>query len=485
MDSVFDNASLKTEPSYQLLFERNPLPMWIYDVQTQHTLAVNPATVAKYGYSQNELLKLSLLDLHHPDEIETLKTLLQLPVEQHDPKQRWRHRHRDGDVFDVELESQEFQYHGVHIRMVLIRDVTQQLRAERSLLEEGKILSAVVNASAEAIITADTQGRILMFNPGAERIFRHTRDSMLGQRIEMLLPERYRAQHVPHRHQFSKSQGTTRMMGLGLVKGLRGDGEEIDLEGSISHVTLDHRKLLIVCLKDVTDRVRASIDAAQSRAQLSELTQRLMSQEKTLIKRLAQVLHDQLGQTIAAIRMAHDTVITLQDVAPAPAVVRLQTQMGTLISQAVRQVRRVLVDLRPPLLEEQGLAAALDNELRNRSLTHPNTDISIHVKPQTASTRWPTDVEYAVFMVAREAVENALRHSGASAITVRLEGSQTMLTMEVSDNGSGFAADASHRVGHLGLLDMRERAHAVGATFCVNPGAPVGTCVRLNWKLAP
>jgi signal transduction histidine kinase len=207
-----------------------------------------------------------------------------------------------------------------------------------------------------------------------------------------------------------------------------------------------------------------------------------MTQEKMLVKRLAQTLHDQLGQTLAAVRMAHETIIALQGDTATPAIDRLQKQLGLLVGQSIRQVRQVLVDLRPPLLEEQGLAAALDNELRNRSLTQPNMDISIHVPPDLALMRWPTEVEYAAFMVAREAVENALRHSGATLVSVALSGSPTALTMKVVDNGTGLEKGDMTKTGHLGMLGMQERANAIAATVTVDSDAQRGTCITFSWQ---
>ena len=95
------------------------------------------------------------------------------------------------------------------------------------------------------------------------------------------------------------------MMGLGLIKGLRSDGQELDLEVNISQLLIQNQKVLVANLRDVSQRARADAVLEQSRSQLSELTYKLMTQEKTLVKGLAQALHDQLGQTMAAIRMAH------------------------------------------------------------------------------------------------------------------------------------------------------------------------------------
>lgn len=362
------------------------------------------------------------------------------------------------------------------------RDVTAKHIAQQRLLEEQDTLSAVINTTTNAVISIDAQGLIHIFNPSAERIFRRTRASVQGQTLELLLPGRFRAAHQTHRQYFLASREPSRMMGLGLVKGLRSDGVELDLEVTISQVTVQQQPVMIAILKDVSARVQADARVEHSRAQLSDLTQRLMTQEKVLVKRLAQTLHDQLGQTMAAIRMAHETIITLQKGQAGADINSLQAQMGKLISQAIRQVRQVLVDLRPPLLEEHGLSAALDNELRNRSLTQPLVDISISVPPELATLRWPSEVEYAAFMVAREAVENALRHARASSVAVRLSGSASSLQLEVTDNGVGIMEGDTKRTGHLGILGMQERAHAVGATVVVEAGEPRGARARFHWQ---
>lgn len=385
----------------------------------------------------------------------------------YEPKQAW-----------VEVDA----YPSSQGLSVYFRDVTERHDAVQQMHEERDTFSAVLNATSDAIISIDVEGTIRMFNPGAERIFRWTKASMVGENIARLLPERYRLAHQQHQRRFAESGVSSRMMGLGLVKGLRSDGQEIDLEGTISQVLIHQQQVLMVSLREVTERVRAHQELQQSKIQLTELTGKLLSQEKTLIKRLSQVLHDQLGQTMTAIRMVHETMLASQRTANSVEMHRMEQQLGALIGQAIRQIRQVLMDLRPPLLEEQGLAAALDNELRNRSLTKPLIDISIHFSPETALMRWPSEVEYAVFMIAREAVENSLRHSGASAVSVRLSGRALSLHLEVADNGWGFTEGVSLMGGHLGILGMQERAHAVGANVGIDSTPSQGTRVSFDWK---
>ena len=132
-------------------------------------------------------------------------------------------------------------------------------------------------------------------------------------------------------------------MGLRLVKGLRADGQEMDLEGTITQVNIGDTQLLITTLRDVTADMRAEVERQESRSQLSELANKLMTQEKELVKRIAQAMHDQLGQTVAAMRMVHETITVLQKDQVSPQIARLDQQLSALIQQANRQDRKSVV----------------------------------------------------------------------------------------------------------------------------------------------
>jgi signal transduction histidine kinase len=169
-----------------------------------------------------------------------------------------------------------------------------------------------------------------------------------------------------------------------------------------------------------------------------------------------------------------------------PPVLREQAErISGMLDQAVLEVRHVLAELRPPLLEEQGLNVALDNEVRFRTTGLVGPDILLEVADAAATLRWPGDVEYAAFMVAREAITNAELHADASLIRVLLDGDANLLSVLVIDDGKGIdaIAEAPRLSGHLGLVGMRERCAAVGARFSIEPEASGGTCVAMLWRV--
>ena len=240
------------------------------------------------------------------------------------------------------------------------------------------------------------------------------------------------------------------------------------------------RRSLMGYLSDSTEREPAERSLLQCSAELTELTHRLMVQERATTRRFAQTLHDKLGQTLTAILYAFVSEAVLDD----ERLALRHRRVDHLIDQAIAEMRQVLTDLRPMLLEEYGLARALENEIGVR-LKHVAGVVSrVCIGPELVKIRWPVDVEYSAFMIVREAVANALQHSGCTELSLTIEGEAARFAIEVIDNGIGPTAVAQ-KDGHLGIVGMRERAAAIGAELSIGPAPDAGTAILLNWEEAP
>lgn len=364
--------------------------------------------------------------------------------------------------------------------MAQVHDLT----AERHEREQGEVFAAVINSASDAVISVDVEGCISLFNPAAERIFGRSAEAMIGQNLDILLPSEDRHHHRGYMQRFADSRATTRPMAAGQVRGLHASGQLLELEASISQVTVRGRKLLTAILRDVSERVRSEQALAQYRTDLSDLAQRLLDQEKDTTHRLAQTLHDKLGQTLSATRLSFD-VFSRRAIDQLAA--REQERMrsiGQLVEQSVHEVRQALVELRPPLLESLGLQAALDNEVRVRSIEAESVVITLELGPGAEGVRWPPKVEYAAFMIAREATGNALLHASAASIELRLDGDAGRMQLSVSDDGIGLHDSLTFgRPGHLGMVGMRERALAIGGQLSVKGSPSGGTVIALVWTV--
>jgi signal transduction histidine kinase len=188
--------------------------------------------------------------------------------------------------------------------------------------------------------------------------------------------------------------------------------------------------------------------------------------------RIARDLHDEPLQEIAA------------------AIRQLDQRPGTeaeaeLLRRAAGHIRRVTTELRPPVLDDLGLSAAIAFVVDQAAATAPHINFSAAVYPEDPlAERAPADIELAVFRVVQEAVDNARRHSGAGSIEVAAHVTPTEVIATVEDDGIGLpdgAAREAMLAGHVGLVSMSQRATLIGAAFEIGRATPHGTVLRLHW----
>lgn len=343
------------------------------------------------------------------------------------------------------------------------------------LLQDAQRLQTVIDELPSPVYLLGPDQRVTYWNRQAERVFGWTAAEAVGQPIAQLLPGDLPRQptndptpievRTRHRH-----------------------GAELWCEWRLIalHDTAGQTTGHVALVRDVTERVHAATALAQHQIELSELTLRLLEQEQRTSRQLAQTLHDQLGQTLGAVRLAYDALQPLWQTAQPERLQQRATALGHMIARANAEVRQALIELRPPLLQEEGLAMALDNELHLRRADADPVRLVLQIDDAVTEQRWTPDVEYAAFMIAREAVGNALQHAQARQVHVHLGGDARHLALRITDDGVGLA-DELHagRPGHLGLVGIRERALAIGAQVQFLPAHPQGLVVALHWLASP
>lgn len=129
-----EEAQQESEMRYRLLFASNPIPMWVYDVETLRFLEVNDAAIYRYGYSREEFLSMTIKDIRPPEDVPALLTSVSNVNRGFEEAGTWRHRKRDGQIIDVEITSHELTFAGRPADLVLAHDVTERKRAEEARL---------------------------------------------------------------------------------------------------------------------------------------------------------------------------------------------------------------------------------------------------------------------------------------------------------------------------------------------------------------
>ncbi|MFQ3615081.1 MAG: PAS domain S-box protein [Cyanobacteriota bacterium] len=157
-----------SEQRYRLLFERNPLPMWVFDLETLAFLMVNDAAVQKYGYSREEFLRMTLSEIRPPEEIPRLLAMMTAVHQGMEDSGIWLHSKKDGSLIQVEITSHLLTYQGRRAELVIAKDVTEQLHTEAALRESQRKYETLFQTLPVGIAMTDERGRVVEVNPVLE-----------------------------------------------------------------------------------------------------------------------------------------------------------------------------------------------------------------------------------------------------------------------------------------------------------------------------
>jgi PAS domain S-box-containing protein len=180
---VFEKRARDAAERYHQLFQYNPLPMWIYDVETLKFLDVNVAAIEKYGYSRDEFLTMTIKEIRPEEEVPVLLENLASPNGDNRWPAHWRHRTKTGKILYVEIMSDGLQYNGRPARRVLVNDITEKTQSKAELrARETELLSIKFALDQSAIVAmTDAAGRINYVNDKFCEMSGYSRDELLGQ----------------------------------------------------------------------------------------------------------------------------------------------------------------------------------------------------------------------------------------------------------------------------------------------------------------
>jgi len=218
-------------------------------------------------------------------------------------------------------------------------------------------------------------------------------------------------------------------------------------------------------------------------ASLRRLTMRLEAAKEEERKHLARELHDEFGQALTAAKINLRLALTGRSDPAAPGADARIADTVQLVDGLIAQVRALSFDLRPPLLDEMGLAPALEGHL-NAAAHRSAVPIRISIDPDLPPLG--IEREIMVFRIVQEAVTNALRHAGASSLEVALASTHGGIAIDIRDDGRGFDAGSVPVDGSgFGLFGMRERVHELGGSFLLESAAGQGTHVSALIPVEP
>ncbi|MFW6192660.1 MAG: EAL domain-containing protein [Gemmatimonadota bacterium] len=348
-------------------------------------------------------------------------------------------------------------------------------RATRELQESRKLLESTFRSLDDALFVVEQPDRTIVgVNPAAERIFGRSRDELLGASTRILCP----SEKVWRRF---RETALAEIETSGVYRGewefCRADGSTFPAMVSLSVIRNDAGSAVAVVgvVWDFSERKELEEKLRASRDQIRRYALRLRAVREEERHLVARDLHDQLGGSLTALGMLVARLRpALADDEESQALIE---EMETIARDALDDVRRITAQLRPPVLDELGLGAALQDlvaEVGERS------EVAVGFEPPVGGDGLDLSDEAVVhlYRIVQEALTNVVRHAGADACRVTLSRDAATLRLTVEDDGIGFGFDTTpERAEGMGLIGMRERARSLGGSLQIRPREGGGTTV--------
>ena len=354
------------------------------------------------------------------------------------------------------------------------RAVRQRNAAEQEKLASDSTVRALFEAAAQGIFMVDRSGRIVLANPAAERMLGYAPSELVGQSIELLVPEQLRGGHVAHRDSYFGNP-QNRPMGLGLdLQARKKDGTTFDAEISLSYFQSAEGTLAVAFVSDISKRKVDEQAIRRQREDLRNLAGRLMTAQDDERRRIARDLHDDLSQKLAYLAMDIGKLVSRensnQELQPD---LRLMQRRA---ADAAESVRRISHQLHPSILDDIGLEAALEQyceEFGERS------GIRTYFSARDVPDSLPRGVASSIYHIFQESLRNVSKHSEAKEAYVTLECEGNVLHLTVRDEGIGLSPNQPQSGASIGIVGMKERAHLVNGTVEIDSKSGEGTEVNV------
>lgn len=450
-----EHALRESEERFRSLVQHASDAFFLHDTEGR-IIDVNQQACDGLGYTREELLHMTVLDIEEDFDLEAaqkawreMKITGPITLEGH-------HRRKDGSRFPHEVRLSTYQVGNQQFILGLSRDTTERTQFEMKLRENEATIRTLLDTASQAILAIDSEGVIVLANRMVGQMFGYPPGELIGEQLEVLVPERLRERHRAYRKQFNANPAP-RGMGLGLeLLGLRRGGTEFPIEVSLSSVDTKQGRLAVSFVSDITARKLAGEALRESEQKLRMLAGSLLTAQEDERRSLARELHDDITQQLAFLSIELGKLAgEILDSAP-------RARLQDLHKQALRassDVRRLSHGLHPSVITDFGLSVALEEFCEDFERVH---GISVEFDELAGDKRLTDSQATCLYRITQEGMRNAIVHGHASEIRVSLSVTHGSVQLKVEDNGEGFAVDQIKGKAGLGITSMTERIRLSG-----------------------
>jgi PAS domain S-box-containing protein len=467
-------ALFDSQEQYRLLFE-NSLDAVLLTLPDGSILTANPSACRMFGSSEKELRELGRDGLIDPSD-----PRLNLAIEERARTGSFTGEltglRNDGSKFPLEISSSTFKNRAGTVQAsMILRDITERKQAEDALRTSEADLAEAQRVAGIGSWRFTVSDGGMRWSDELYRIFdddRSENNLTYGSFLSHVHPDD--RELIINTNRLARENGEPFDMEYriitrtGDIKYIREFGQAVkDQAGKVQS--------LFGTAQDITERKHFEADLAASREQLRALSQYLQEareEERTIISR---EIHDELGQELTALKM--DLAwIAKQLPADCAQLIEKTTDMSAMVDGTIQTVRRVASQLRPRMLDDLGLVAALEGQAGE---FQSRTGIGCTLALAEDVSELNRDQATAIFRIFQEVLTNIARHSQATKIRVVLKEKPDGIHLDVNDNGIGITDSQVNDPLSLGLIGMRERVQSFGGTLGFKSAPGKGTSVRM------
>jgi len=324
-------------------------------------------------------------------------------------------------------------------------------------------LAGLLQAAMDAVVISDSKMCMVLFNIEVQRLFGYRSGQLFGRSLALLLAA------GSHDRLQQAASGAARFR----AEGVRADASRFDMELSLSSVTCGDQDFLVASMRECRPSTVDGQRRARSFHHAHELEKRRFSHE----------LYNELGQCLSVLKLDLDWLEqTLHTGKSAGAGAQRIASMQSVLDNAITRTRAIASALRPPLLDDLGLLAAVRWVTR---VFEKRTGIFCKVDCDSETIAGGDAVDSVIYRVVQECLVNVERHAHASRVKVALRTDGGRLDLLVQDNGAGMPAGAERRPGCFGLAAMQERIYTLGGNMDISSTAKQGSAIHVSLPIEP